>query len=203
MAFTPYNQTLTKAQQKQNALEIGRILTTRGWTLNAIAAVLGNFERECTINPNLPQNATGFPTSTASRNSGFGLPQWTPWYTRYGSWCANRGIAVTATDSNPAGQIRPQLDYLDYECTYGIEGGRTWYSNEGYTLSWSAFKTSDAEPGYLAAAFYYQYERSGSGNPGNRPELAEYWYEYLSKQNLNEPMPIWLLFKLKQHNRRF
>lgn len=202
MAYTPYNQGLTLAEMEVNAVEIAQILLARGWTLNAIAGALGNFQNECKLNPNDPQKATGFPDSVASREKGFGLPQWTPWYSRYGTWCNMRGIAITATDDNPAGQLLPQLDYLEHECTYGLgEGKKTWYSNHGYSLTWTAYKKSTAEPGWLADAFYWQYERSDADGSTTRPAQAEYWYEFLSGQTFAK-LPIWLLFKIRDNNMR-
>lgn len=200
MALTPFNHGLTQDEMEVNALEIAQILLARGWTLNAIAAVLGNFEEECKLNPNDPQVASGFPTAEASREAGFGLPQWDPWYRRYGEWCNARGIAITATDDNPAGQLLPQLEYLDYECTNGWNGGRTWYSNEGYSYSWSAFKASTDDPAVLAKAFYFQYERSGSGGAG-RDVQAVRWFEWLGTQPVTR-LPIWLLFKIRANSNR-
>lgn len=201
MAITPFNRGLTQAQMEVNAGEIAQILLARGWSLNAIAAVLGNFEEECKMNPNDPETATGFPTSAASREDSFGLPQWRHWYDRYGVWCNNRGIAITATDDNPAGQILPQLDYLDYECINGWNGGRTWYSNHGYSYSWSAFKRSTDDPAELALAFYWQYERSGSQSGAGRDTKAVKWRIWLDTQHFAR-LPIWLYFKIRATSER-
>lgn len=194
---TPYNRSLTQSEMEENALIIAQMLRASGWTLEAIAGALGNFQSECTLNPNDPERATGFPTSSESRTHGFGLPQWTPWYNRYGAWCNNNGIGISATDANPAGKIAPQLAYLEYECVYGYNGGKTWYSNHGYTYTWTEYKTSNDPPETLATAFYWQYERSAAADPGNRPAQARAWYTFLGDHALAD-IPIWLLFKLSQ-----
>lgn len=190
MSITPYGRGLTLPEMQVNAREIADYLTEQGWSKNAIAAVLGNFQDECALNPNNPQNEGSWPGS-ASYSSGFGLPQWTPWYERYGKWCQDQGIAFRPTDDNPSGQIIPQLQYLDHEATNGYSGGATWLNRGGYSYTWEEFKVSTDSPDELARAFYWQYERSGSGDPTERPEYALYWYNFLW-------IPTWLLFRLKR-----
>lgn len=194
---SPYNRSLTQSEMEENAVIIARMLRASGWTLEAIAGALGNFEAECTLNPNDPESSTGFPTSSASRSHGFGLPQWTPWYNRYGAWCNANGIAISATDENPAGKITPQLAYLEYECVHGYNGGKTWYNNHGYSYTWTQYKMSTDSPETLAKAFYWQYERSGANDPTTRPAKARAWYTFLGGQSLTS-LPIWLLFKLSK-----
>ena len=45
------SNTLTLEQEKINAEYIWRVLGSKGWTLNAVAGVLGNMESESSINP--------------------------------------------------------------------------------------------------------------------------------------------------------
>ena len=50
MALTISNAYLTQAQMDGNAQYIANWLSTKGWTRNAIAAILGNMQRESNIN---------------------------------------------------------------------------------------------------------------------------------------------------------
>lgn len=202
MSLTPFAEDLTLNEMEVNVREIAIFLTSQGWSLQAIAAACGNFQSECRMNPNNPQRPSGFPTSSTSRAGGFGLPQWTPWYDRYGTWCNDNGIAITATDENPSGQLIPQLLYLEYECVNGWNGGRTWYPNQGYNYTWQQFKASTDDPAELARAFYWQYERSGAQSPTTRPAQATYWYSFLTGTPLNPP-PLWLLLKIKRNRRLY
>lgn len=194
--LTPYRRYLNSDEQKVNASAIASLLVYQQWSIEAIAAVLGNWQSECTLNPNYPQNS-GYP---AVRTGGMGLPQWTPWGTRYGAWLDTMGIESIASDENPAANIETQMLFHEYSCTFGQGPGKAdWYSNHGYSYGWSEFKQSKDAPSELAKAYYWQYERSGAGDPGSRPEQADYWYEYLTG---NPPppwggLPVWMLLKLK------
>ena len=184
--YHPYRKALSTAQMETNAKYIRNYLQNQGWSLNAIAAVLGNWQSECTLNPNRPQKST-YPSTTGCV---FGLPHWTPWGKKYGAWCQANGIANMARDDNPAGEIEPQIAYHEYECTRGYNGGKTWFNNRGYHYTWSQFKTSTDNPATLAAAYYWQYERSAANDPGSRPSQATAWYNYLSGQAYNPLSPI-------------
>ena len=181
MTYCPHNnyrKALSRPQMEDNVLVITPIMRGRGYSDNAIAAMLGNWESECTINPNRPQNS-GYPST---RTGGFGFPQWTPWGTKIGWYCDQKGIGYNTTDTNPMSQIEVQLDYHDYECTYGFQGSsrQTWYNNHGYNYSWASFKTSKDDPAELARAYYWQYERSAASNPGSRPNNATKWYAFIT-----------------------
>lgn len=179
--YNPYRTALSEAQMKTNAVWLRNYLQNRGWTLNAICACLGNWESECTLNPNRPQRSN-WPTNSGG---GFGLAQWTPWNKKYGAWCRSQGIGMVANDNNPAGRMEPQIEYHDHECAYGISGKKTWFNNHGYSYTWASFKTSHDNVEQLAAAYYWQYERSAANDPGSRPNNARKWWNYLSGQAYN------------------
>ena len=179
--YAPYRKALSAAQMQTNAIWLRNYLQTQGWSLNAIAAGLGNWQSECTLNPNRPQRA-GFPSDGTG---GFGLPQWTPWRKKYGAWCSSQGIGLIANDNNPAGRFEPQIAYHEFECINGIGGKKTWYSSHGYSYTWNAWKTSTDDVRRLATAYYWQYERSAAMNPGSRPDQAAAWYSFLSGQPYN------------------
>lgn len=176
--YHPYRKALSSAQMQTNAVWLRNYLQTQGWTLNAIAGALGNWQSECTLNPNRPQRA-GWPSDSGG---GFGLAQWTGWYKKYGKWCISQNIGFSASDNNPAGRMEPQIAYHEYECTHGLNGGKTWYNNRGYHYTWDQWKHSYDSPDVLATAYYWQYERSAANSPGSRPGNAVAWYNFLSGQ---------------------
>lgn len=181
--YNPYNTPLTQSQMETNAIWLYERLSSSGWTLNAICGALGNWESECTLNPNDPQYASYYPSGNRPDGAGgFGLAQWTPYTTKLHWYCQRQGIVPSASDSNPAGTMEIQLAYHEYECTYGLQGDsgrKTWYSNNGYSYSWSAYKASNDDVEELAAAYYWQYERSAAGSTGSRPSQARKWYNFL------------------------
>lgn len=176
--YAPYRKALTTQQMQVNAVWLRNYLQTQGWSINAIAAALGNWQSECTLNPNRPQRS-GFPTDGSG---GFGIAQWTPWRKKYGAWCQSQGIGMIANDNNPSGRFEPQIAYHEYECKYGYAGGKTWFGKKGYNYKWDAWKTSNDDPRTLATAYYWQYERSAANDPGSRPAQALTWYNFLIGQ---------------------
>ena len=73
---------LKQSQMEVNAKYIYSYLSSEGWTLNAIAGILGNMQSESSINPGRWESdrVGGNPDS-----HGYGLVQWTP-YTKYTNW---------------------------------------------------------------------------------------------------------------------
>ena len=196
--ITTYDKNLTNDEMKQNATYFKGVMQSRGWSINAIAAAFGNWQSECRLNTNNPERDT-YPQPGSY---GFGLPQWTPWYRRYGMWCKENNIQNIANDNNPAADINKQLDYHDYECKYGDvhnpdkPGGATWYSYQRgdirYSYSWSRFKIATDDVAYMARAYYWQYERSGGGtdeSADRRAKQAVEWYKYLSGSTPEPPTP--------------
>lgn len=165
---------LTQSQMETNATYIYSFLTAQGWTINAIAAVLGNMNAESTLNPGRWQS-----DSVNWTAGGYGLVQWTP-TTRHISWCNERGLDPSAMDSN--------LTHLNWE----ILDGDDYYPTTAYPLSFQAFTKSTESPGYLAKAFLLNYERpyDQSVTAQNfRAGLAESWYTYISGQDPTPPTP--------------
>ena len=86
--YKPFNTALSLYEMKVNATFVWNYLGSRGWSLDAVCGMLGNFEAESTINPNRVENSQKDRWPNWG-NYGFGVAQWTLWYTKQksdGSW---------------------------------------------------------------------------------------------------------------------
>ena len=156
------NEYLTESEMIVNAKCIFTYLTGFGWSLNAIAAMLGNMESESTINPGIYESL-----DSSSSTNGFGLVQWTP-NTKYKTWADEYGF----TDYD---DIMGQISRILYE----LENGLQWIETEAYPFSFEAFSKSTESVETLAQAFLYNYERPASLDQPNRSTQAVKWYNRL------------------------
>lgn len=147
-----------------NAKEIYSYLNEKGWTINAIAGLLGNIQQESTINPGLWQSL-----KEGNYSGGFGLVQWTP-ATKYTDWAKSNGYEIT----DGTGQLY-WIDQL-------TESSGEWIKTSSYNLTWSQFKTSTESPEYLAIAYLKNFERAGVEAESKRKENARNWYNFLSSE---------------------
>lgn len=147
----------------QNAYYICDYFKDHGWTLNAIAGILGNMEAESTINPGRWQN-----DDVGNTSGGYGLVQWTP-ATNYIDWCTSNNL------SDPS-EMDNNLDRIIYE----LENGLQWIATSEYSLSFEEFSKSNESAEYLASAFLKCYERAGVEVEDTRRSNASTWYNTLS-----------------------
>ena len=201
------NESITGATQENNAIYIWQYLGSEHgdrapWTLNAVAALLGNIQAESAINPGRYEAYTYDKNSSMwlgpnpsqseintwlenykvkkGRYPGFGLTQWTSkginsWSEhKLISWCNARGLDPTDIDS--------QLQRIEWEA----ETNTQWYGYKqdikDYPIPFKEFPQSNKEPEWLAKAFLLRYEI-----PGNRYDYlkvrsdnARHWYDFLS-----------------------
>lgn len=183
------NAYLTESEMQVNARYFWQEMQKRGWTLNAVAGMLGNMETESTINPAIWESL-----DSGNMLGGYGLVQWTP-ASKYTNWCDERGLAWGDMDS--------AIARIEWE----LANGEQYYPTDGYALSFSAFKTSTKSPEYLAMAFLLNYERPADQNQPARATQARKWYDFLSQyggggtitpdkptwQPSGAKMPLWLL----------
>ena len=160
MEWIKGNRYLSSDEMKNNAILAFRYLSSKGWSLNAIAGVLGNMEIESTINPGIWQNLT----ETAS--NGFGLVQWTP-STNFTEWAISKGYAID--DGNA------QLRWIDEET---VNNGQ-WIPTSDYDLSFDEFKKSSKDPSWCASAFLKNFERAGVEKEMDRRVNAIAWKIYI------------------------
>jgi hypothetical protein len=194
-----YNVTID--EMKPNAQYICSYLSNKGWTINAIAGLLGNLQVESKMSPASWESTINGSTSKADgtqelnmpvinsfynergRYPGYGLVQWTP-YSKYIEWCADRDLDYWDIDS--------QLQRIDYEVEYGDQ----WISrpSKGYDLTFKSFISSTRDSAWLAEAFAFCYERPGSSTGTETEQNAlrtergnngDFWYSYLSSLQLD------------------
>ena len=166
MSVTSANRYLTQSEMEGNARYIAAALLSRGWSVNAIAAMLGNMESESGINPGIYESL-----DSTSTTNGFGLVQWTP-NTKYKTWADANGYAY--------GDIDGQITRIQYE----LDNGLQWISTDAYSMTFSEFSTSTQSPEKLAQAFLYNYERPASLDQPNRSTQARSWYTFINKEQI-------------------
>lgn len=175
---------LTRAQMQNNAGIIAEYMRERGWSSNAIAAMLGNMEAESTISPGRYEVG----------GTGFGLVQWTP---PEKLWAWIRSTYGNTDYTNGYYQLNRIL--------WEVVNGGQWYNTSSYPLSFSAFTTSTLSVTYLAGAWLLNYERpvdQSAAEQARRGAKAEYWYDYIT--GATPPVkPVgniepWLYFKFRR-----
>lgn len=156
------NRYLTQAEMENNAWYIWNYLGANGWSMNAVAGMLGNMQTESTINPGIWESLKSGNTS-----GGFGLVQWTP-ATKLISWANSMHLDYQDIDT--------QLERIEYELANGIQ----YYPTSSYPETFAEFKVSTKDPYYLGMAFLANYERPAVANQPKRGQQAQAWYEFLS-----------------------
>lgn len=172
MSVTAVNRYLTRSEMEGNAEIIASVFLANGWSINAVAAMLGNMESESTINPAIYEGL-----DDTSTTNGFGLVQWTP-NTKYKTWADENGITDYTDIFGQTRRIR-----------YEVENGLQWIETEAYPLSFKAFTTSNLTPEYLAQAFLYNYERPASLDQPNRSTQAREWFNFIVNLYGGTPTP--------------
>lgn len=195
-------------EMKKNATYIWQYFGSKGWSANAVAALLGNLQKESGMSPSIWEGTIAGSIinadSTHSLNKpaleeyykehdrypGYGLVQWTP-YSKYTNWCTSGGRNLDFWD------IDSQLERINWEAETGTQWGLAYY-NENFEykgkrfteITFNEFKTSTYDPNWLAAAFAFCYEKPSSSTPssGKREELcrvrggnADFWYSFISE----------------------
>lgn len=181
------NRYLSTGEMQNNAQIIFNTLLLKGWTKNAIAGMLGNIQKESTINPGIWQNLNPKPSL------GWGLVQWTP-STKFTDWAAANGYANDDGDA--------QLIWID---TVTASVGQ-WIPTTQYPETFGEFKVSTQTPEYLADCFLKNFERPKEIDQPDRQRYARYWFDWWEGSPVPPPnpspepdwkrsMPIWFALK--------
>ena len=160
-------------EAQENVMMMVQVLSRLGWTINAIAALAGNQYAESGFNP------WRWESDTVDPARGYGLFQYTP-ATKY----INSSIAASYEGFAPNYPMgsggendgTAQLLFMHNN----VDGG--YIRTSAYPLTFPEFQTSTLDPGYLALAWLYNYERPG--DPGAtadaRAASARRWYQWIS-----------------------
>ena len=178
-------------KQKHNATKVYNYFSALGWSLSAIAGMIGNMQLESWLSPALIQGThrSSLPNSAASLsdvpnsvminfygNSGYGigLVQWD-------------GYTSTA----PAGQKlvsfaeRYNLNWYDgdtqcYRIQREKETNIQWQNGtvDGIYWDWNTYISNTQTPEKSAHAWRVCYEVAASGTDSTRQANARYWYDY-------------------------
>lgn len=177
------NARLSDAEMETNARYIWNYFGSKGWSINAVAGMLGNIESESRANPGVWQSYKPW-------GNGYGLVQWTP-YTNFTDWCEKYGYDMADMDS--------ALKRLEAElASDGLEEGsdpelkHAWMT-AAYDMSFREFTTSKLPAGYLGKVFMLNYERPGDKSIANqnlRAKQAEKWYEFLASYTPGTLTPL-------------
>lgn len=192
------NAYLGTSDQQNNALCAWNWFGTNGWTVNAVAAMLGNMQSESTINPGIWESLT------VDYSRGFGLVQWTP-ATKLTSWAGSN-----YSNGNT------QCSRIDWETG---RGSLQWFSNPEAPIvtppiSFAEFKVSELDVSTLANYFLWYYEHPADINQPNRATQAQTWFDFLKGRTPEDPgntpgpwsgrtgrLPIWMMLRRPQRRR--
>lgn len=197
-------------EAKDNAVMVYNALFPYGWTINAVAGLLGNIGLECGYNPWMWQGGDTHDSRVAStdttalndRDHGYGLLQFTP----SANYCLS-SIAQSLTYFGP--------NYLDIagnqndgtaqcEFIHRTQAG-AYSSTSSYPETYEQYIASTQDAAYLAAAWLYNYQRPAQplDTLARRQAEATYWYQILPSLiagRRGRKMPI--IFYLSRRKRR-
>ena len=164
------NGYFTLDQMKQNAANINNYFKERGWSATARMALLGNMEKESTMNPGLIEVGGG----TTSAGPGRGLVQWTPGQ----NLLTVLDVLYGGHDDWYDGGKQCAVLFAEYQESVGdahrgIEP--QWYQTSSYPITWRQWATGNYDLKYLTNAFMYNYLRPGDLNQPDRYVKAQYW----------------------------
>jgi len=180
------NRYLTMEEMQNNAVVQYADLTGKGWSLNAIAGLLGNEQTESNINPGIWQNL-----DEGDYSLGYGLVQWTP-ATNITSWL----------DSN--GYDRDDGYAQDTAIDQGLPPGQ-WIPTSQWPQSLEEYKTTNLSPEDCASIWLHNFERAGVEVEDTRRRQAREWYNYLQSVGPippvgpGKPIPEWYITANQQY----
>jgi len=176
MSIISSNSYLTLEQMAGNAQYIMDYLTSRGWTKNAVAGMLGNMQSESNINPGIWQSL-----ATGRTDLGYGLVQWTP-ATKYIGWAQSKGYAL--------GDINGQLVKITEEVA-----SNTQWQHVTTTMNFIDFTKSTDSVETLAELFEMNYEQHDGAAQPVRKTQARYWFDHLNAGANTKIMEVIALVK--------
>ena len=156
------------ATQRETAQQIWNYLTSRGWTKESVAALLGNMQSESGIIADRWESDI-----VGNMSGGYGLVQWTP-ATKYIDWAKSNNLAYQ--------DVISQCKRLEWE----VANNQQFYSPN---MTFKQFTQSTQSPEVLADIFIRYYERPLNPNQPARQTQARYWYDLLKNTGTVTPTP--------------
>lgn len=170
-------------EAQDNAVMIYNALMVRGWGINAVAGLLGNIGWESGYNPWMWEGGTSGDSRINSTDTaalldyshGYGLVRFTP----SGDYCLSPvaqalpdfGVNYLDIPGNP-NDGTAQMQFLD-----DTHAAR-YRSTTDYPETYDEYISSTKDADYLAAAWFYNYERD-TGSITQRQADALYWQRIL------------------------
>lgn len=166
--ITEYRRWLTEEESMQNAQMIVDYFIGKGWTKNALSAMLGNMRHESSINPDMYEYGYDWES-----DRGYGLVQWTP-RSKYWNWATSNNLEPRSGDS--------QLARIQYEVDNNIQ----WIPTPAYIETFLLFRVSNRDVNYLTEAFTWNYERPNAAvGLASMPERKAFAVRCFNELNWN------------------
>lgn len=163
-----YQRWLSEDESLQNAQTVVDYFKGKGWTKNALSAMLGNMRHESSINPDMYEYGYSWES-----DRGYGLVQWTP-RSKYWDWAVSNGLSPRLGDS--------QLARIQFEVDSNIQ----WIQTSSYPLSFAQFRNSTQSVSYLTEAFTWNYERpNATAGQESMPERKAFAQRCFNELNWN------------------
>ena len=163
-----------------NCVMIYNLLSSLGWTLNAVCGLIGNFEHESGLNPwrwegDIVISSTDSYNIDIATNHGYGLGQFTP----AGKYAHDPRAQVLTGFGVNYDDITGSINDGDAQLTF-IDLYADYIPTALYNISYSDFKTWTGSPEDAASIWLHNYERPGSYSTENdRRATARYWFDFL------------------------
>lgn len=156
------NKSLTLKEMENNAMIVIDYFRGKGWTKNAVAGLLGNMEKESTINPGRWQSG-----KVGNLEGGYGLTQWTP-ASKLFNYLDKEGLSRTDGDA--------QLGRIHWE----LNNKAQWITRIG-NMSFYDYSRSTLPAGELTKIFTINYERPKNAEmrANERMPYGEKWYKFI------------------------
>lgn len=192
-------------RQKHNATKVYQYFKNLGWSLSAIAGMIGNMQVESWLSPALIQSQSRWrlPNSAASLSD---VPNsvMLNFYRQYYNSTAGFGVGIVQWDgrttTEPVGQklvsfaIRHGLNWYDgdtqmYRIQREQETNIQWtsYRINGIQWTWGNYPTNSQTPEVSARIWRACYEVADPGTNSRREQNARYWYDYFYEEPSPEP----------------
>lgn len=186
----------TDPEAQENVMKIVSVLAPHGWTINAIAGMVGNIEAESGLNP------WRWEGDTVNLSNGYGLFQYTP-ATNYINDAGAQALTGFAPNyPQGSGGADDGTAQLLFMLLNSVQGGAQYIPTAAYPETFTQFQTSTKSPEYLASAWLKNFERAGVEVEAARRANAAYWYDFIAANPYYSNTHIWMYKKHFQRMRK-